>query len=371
MISFLKRIYQILRQLDLIVYYIYYATHHKVMNRQVLFLSQSRSRLDGNFEFIASAIRDDYLIETALGEVHDRKLLAYKMAVSHYIIVDDFCPIIYPIPLRHKTQLIQVWHALGAFKTVGYARKGNSDDRYSLTHRNYSHAIVSSPAIVKDYALAFHMKPKKILPIGIPRSDVFFHDDQKAAIRASLYEEFPLLKGKKVILFAPTFRGNNVYNGYYDYNHIHFKHLQEALGDDYVCIIKMHPFVQNHMKEILDPHFFIDLSSRREINDLLMVTDILITDYSSVIFEAALLPIKTIFFAYDLEEYIASRDFFYPYSSYTYGPVVKNEEDLITAIREGTIDEKKKAAFIDYFMSSCDGHATTRFVHTLLGGQDL
>lgn len=368
MLSFLKRIFQILRQIDLIVYYLYDRLHHKINERQVLFLSPSRTELTGNFAFIYEAIKDDYKVETALGEIKDRRHLAYMMATSRYIIVDDFTPMIYPIPLSHRTKLIQVWHALGAFKTVGYARKGRNEDKYSLTHRNYTCAIVSSPAIVKDYALAFHMKKSKVLPIGIPRSDVFFDEAKKAKIKEDLYLEYPLLKGKKVVLFAPTFRGNNIYNAYYDYSKISFKKLEQALGEDYVCIIKMHPFIKDLPKEELDPKFFIDLSSRREINDLLMITDVLITDYSSVIFEAALLPIKTIFFTYDLQDYMASRDFFYPFYKYTYGPVVNNEQDLIKAIKEGTIDEEKRREFVSYFMSACDGNATRRFVNTVLGG---
>lgn len=368
MISFAKRIYQIIRVLDMILYYTYYRMKYPITKRQVLFLSLSRTQLDGNFAFIYEAIKDSYVIKTALGAIDDRRALAKTMAQSEYILVDDFCPIIYPIPLRHKTKLIQVWHALGAFKTVGYARKNTKEDRYSLTHRNYSYAIVSSPAIVADYALAFHMKKDKVLPIGVPRSDVFFDEEKKQRIRAELYQEYPMLKGKKVILFAPTFRGNNIHCAYYDYKALSFKKMQETLGDEYVCIIKMHPFIHDMPQEELDPNFFINLSGRREINDLLMITDILITDYSSVIFEAALLPIKTIFFAYDLEAYISSRDFFYPYEKYTYGPVVRDEDSLLQMILHGQVDQKKKQAFIHYFMSSCDGYSTKRFVHTLLGG---
>jgi CDP-ribitol ribitolphosphotransferase len=130
----------------------------------------------------------------------------------------------------------------------------------------------------------------------------------------------------------------------------------------------MHPFIKKRPTQKLDPTFFIDLSDRREINDLLMITDVLITDYSSVIFEAALLPITTIFFTFDLQSYIESRDFFYPFTKYTYGPVVNNEEDLIKAIKAGKIDEEKRQKFVSYFMSACDGNATQRFVNTVLGG---
>ena len=76
MLSFLKRIFQILRQIDLIVYYLYDRLHHKINERQVLFLSPSRTELNGNFAFIYEAIKDDYKVETALGEIKDRRHLA-------------------------------------------------------------------------------------------------------------------------------------------------------------------------------------------------------------------------------------------------------------------------------------------------------
>jgi CDP-ribitol ribitolphosphotransferase len=97
-----------------------------------------------------------------------------------------------------------------------------------------------------------------------------------------------------------------------------------------------------------------------------MITDILITDYSSVIFEAALLPIKTIFFIYDLENYIADRDFFYPFEKYTYGPVAFTQEEMIDAILYGAVNEEKKKEFVDYFINACDGYSSKRFVETLM-----
>lgn len=364
--SFLKMIFQILRRFDLILYYRYYRRTHAVVENQVLFYSESREDLSGNFYYIYEAIKNDYLVKTVLkGSTLTKKQRAYLMATSHYILVDDFAPAIYPIPLRKQTRLIQVWHALGAFKTVGFARRNNKD-RFSMTHRNYTDAIVSSPSIINDYAKAYRMDPKKIQALGIPRTDVFFDEAYKEKTRDELYERYPMLKEKKVILFAPTFRGGNIHNAYYDYDQINFEGLKEELGDDYFCIIKMHPFIKQNVPCSLDPSFYLDLSKEREINDLLFITDILITDYSSVIFEASLLKIPTLFFAYDLEEYITQRDFFYSYDHYTYGPVVKNQEELIQAIQNCTIDEKKLNDFIKTFTISCDGHSTQRFIETLL-----
>lgn len=367
--SIIKMMLQIIRRLDYIILYKFYCLKYKENNNMVLFLSDSRESLTGNFYYIHEAIKNDYFIKTHFYKntkmKHDKKSICRDMAMSKFILVDDFYPLIYPIPLRKTTKLIQVWHALGAFKTVGYARKGNND-KFSMTHRNYTDAIVSSEDIRIDYAKAFRMNIDRIHSIGIPRTDVFFNESYKQQIKERLYNEYPILKNKKVILFAPTFRGNNIHNAYYDYDKISFDSMRKDLKDDFVCIFKMHPFVKNKPKEILESDFYLDLSDVREINDLLFITDILITDYSSVIFEAALLNIKTIFFAYDLNDYISKRDFFYPYETYTYGPVVKNEDELLEAIHNIDIDNIKLEQFKTRFISSCDGSSTERFVNILL-----
>lgn len=370
--SYIKMVLQVLRRLDYILIYIWYRMRYGITPRQVLFLSDSRNTMTGNFNFIEKALDESYIIKKHLYESslmkHDKKSICKDMATSQYILIDDFYPIIYPIPLRKQTKLIQVWHAVGAFKTVGFARKQNHD-RFSMTHRHYTDTIVSSESIRKDYAKAFRMDIQDVHSYGIPRTDIFFDKDYKKQIKKDLYDKYPMLKGKKVILFAPTFRGNDIHKAYYDFSQIHFSSLQQSLGEDYVCIIKLHPFIKNKYQETLDPQFYIDLTSMREINDLLFITDILITDYSSVIFEASLLDIQTIFFAYDLQEYIQARDFFYSYEEYTYGPVVKNQKELEKAILNPNDYSQKKEKFQKKFMSSCDGKSTKRFVEQLLGGK--
>lgn len=369
MISFFKMILQVIRRLDYIILYCYYCCRYSYVDNQVLFLSDSRETMTGNFYYIYEYIKNDYLIKKHLykssEKKHNKKSLCKDMAQSHYILVDDFYPLIYPIPLRKETKLIQVWHAMGAFKTVGFARRKNHD-RFSMTHRNYTDTIVSSESIRKDYANAFRMKIEDVHSIGIPRSDVFFDLTYIQNKKEELYKKYPLLREKKVILFAPTFRGNNVHNGYYDYQQIDFHKMRECLSEEYVCIIKMHPFINNKPHQELARDFYLDLTSEREINDLLFVTDILITDYSSVIFEASLLNINTIFFVYDLEDYTHSRDFFYAFDTYTYGLTVKNNDDLIQAIKHVKLNLDKLNEFKEKFVSNCDGHSTERFVNLLL-----
>lgn len=365
--SFVKMILQIARRIDYITIYMICRVFCSVDMKKVLFLSDSRKDLSGNFAFLYDEIKEEYKIKSFLQDTDKGSKWNFckELAKAKYIFVDDFYPLIYPIPLRKETELIQVWHAVGAFKTVGFARKQNND-RFSMTHRNYTGTIVSSEAIRKDYAKAFRMDLEQVHSTGVPRTDIFWKQDYVDKKKEELYEKYPMLQDKKVILFAPTFRGNNVNQAYYDWSRLDFEAFQNKFSEEYVCIVKMHPFVKNKCKQKLDPNFYLDLTSEREINDLLLVTDTLITDYSSVIFEAALLDIHVIFFAYDLEEYIAERDFFYPYESYTFGPVAKTQEELELAISQKSDYREKKKKFVTYFMGSCDGCSTKRVVETFL-----
>ena len=102
------------------------------------------------------------------------------------------------------------------------------------------------------------------------------------------------------------------------------------------------------------------------INDLLFVTDILITDYSSVCFEASLLNKPMIFFAYDLEEYIASRDFYYPYESFVPGPIARSTGEILEIIQNDNFDIEKLQEFKNTFFDHFDGKSTERVVDQLM-----
>jgi CDP-ribitol ribitolphosphotransferase len=111
--------------------------------------------------------------------------------------------------------------------------------------------------------------------------------------------------------------------------------------------------------------FFYDVSSYREINDLLLVTDILITDYSSVCFEYALLKKQMIFFSPDLAEYMSSRNFYYDYLDFIPGSFATNTNELISQIKDQKIDIKRIDDFVHFFFDDLDGKSSERFVEYL------
>ena len=353
----------------------------KQEDNEVLFLSDSRNEFSGNFEFVRKEIesrnkynitgifKDDFKSKKKKSIKEKYKILK-AMCKAKYIFVDDFYPNVYTIKFKKGKELIQLWHAMGAYKTVGYARVGKpgGPKGYSYTHRNYTGCIVSGEGIVEDYANAFGITKDKVHALGIPRTDIFFDDEYKENITNEIYSKYPILKDKKVIMFAPTFRGNGKNTAYYDYSWIDFKRLKEEFSDEYICIIKMHPFIGNKPDyDIENDDFYLDLSKDREINDLLFITDLLITDYSSVIYEYSFFKKPIIFYTPDFDGYVASRSFFYDFDKYNYGVRANNMDELISAIRTNKLDIEKIKAFDDYFCGACDGHATKRVVDYFLG----
>ncbi|MDE6125155.1 MAG: CDP-glycerol glycerophosphotransferase family protein, partial [Eubacterium sp.] len=298
-------------------------------------------------------------------DMPDDKTVAYEMATSKFILVDDFEPIVYVLKLRENQHLVQVWHAMGAFKKFGYSRK--SAEKNSLTHKNYTEAIVSSPEISAVYAQAFGIDESRIKPVGVPRTDMLFDEEYKAKTIARLYEKEPRLKDKKICLFAPTFRGSNVHDAYYPNEFLHIEKLLNELGDDWAVIVKYHPFIKNppEIPETVKNSVF-DFGDEREINDILFITDVLVTDYSSVIFENAILNNPLVLYAPDLEEYDGERGFYFEYNAYSCGQIVERESDLAMAIRNAGSDNEKMEEFRKRFVSLCDGNSCRRFAEEIL-----
>lgn len=343
----------------------------------ILFVSSRRTDLTGNIAYVNEVLqeRDTKVLfwlvpgKTKFMTYKNFCLLAYKLARSKVIVVDDFTPVLNEVwAMKHRI-LIQLWHACGAFKTFGFTRVGKDGgpNQTSTNHRYYNYAIVSSSEICRFYAEGFGIDEKNVKPLGVPRTDDFFKEEYKKEIKQKLYEMYPQLQGKKIIMFAPTFRGNGAGSAYYPARQFDVKRLAECLGDDYVIIIKHHPFVtEPHPVDSSVKSRVLDLSAESEINDLLFITDLLITDYSSVIFEASLLDIPMLFYAFDLEDYVAMRDFYYPFKSFVPGKIVRNMDQIEAAIEAKDYEAEKVERFKHRFFDDLDGKSSERVAEFIL-----
>ena len=364
-------ILQKMRAIKDIIIFDFFKILKKMDRKRILFYAVSRNSLSGNLQFIYDKIdksKFDVIVITEKDQKSRTKILK-EIAISKIIIIDDYAKIFYPLTMRKQAKFIQVWHSTGAFKRMGFARMGKQGSTISssLTHKNYTDVIVSSEFVRKNFAEAFGISIEKIHALGVARTDIFFDKNYIETKKAEIIKKFPVLTKKKLILFAPTFRGDTREKAYYPSDYIDIKSLYDNFNDEYVLGIKMHPFIKDAIeipKQYND--FVIDFSSEREINDLLFVTDTLITDYSSVIFEYALLDKKIIFYAPDLESYTNSRDFFYEYSNYLYGDLARNFDELIKCIKSVAIEKKASDEFKEKFLSACDGNSSQRVVDNLI-----
>lgn len=346
----------------------------------ILFVSSRRTDLTGNIAYVNKVLQEKnakvlfWLVPGKTKYMTYRAMcsLAYKLARSKVVVVDDFTPILNEVWAMDSRVLIQLWHACGAFKTFGFTRVGKDGgpNQTSTNHRYYNYAIVSSSEICRFYAEGFGIDEKNVKALGVPRTDDFFNQEHMQRIREKIYEQYPQLQEKKIILFAPTFRGNGAGSAYFPVEKFNVKDLLEKLGDEYMVIIKHHPFVEKkHPVDESVKDRVLDLSGESEINDLLFITDLLITDYSSVIFEASILDIPMLFYAFDLEDYVVNRDFYYPFKNFVPGKIVRNMDQITNAILESDYELHKVKAFKHRFFDDLDGKSSQRvadFIMNLL-----
>lgn len=373
----MEKIYPFLQKaskiIQIIIYKVFVHTL-KCHERRILIASNTKDKLYGNLSYIYEELQKyDYDIKVLLlnkaklwDKIRYNLKLLYYVATSKYILIDDFFPLMYVLKIRKGSKLIQVWHALGAYKKVGYSRK-DIGHATSLTHKNYTDTIVSADAVVENYAEAFGIGKERVHALGIPRTDMFFDEEKIKKIKKAIYEKYDILKDKKVILFAPTFRGSGRKSAYYPEDYINLDTIYEKLNANDVFVIKLHPFTKN--KIVINKKYqdkIIDLTNYGDINELLLVTDLLITDYSSVIFEYAFMEKPVIFYVPDLEEYNHSRSFYYDYNEYVYGTLAKNQEELLKKMENAMVDNVKLKAFKEKFLNRCDGKSSKRFVEELI-----
>lgn len=364
-----------IRNLLFIIFY-YFFTLLPLNNSKIFFTSESRSKISGNLVYIYEELLTRSLSLDVVFDFRDKKTtkpstlkfirLAYHCATSKFIIIDDFYAKLYKLRIRKKANFMQVWHAVGAFKQFGYARVGLPDgyQKNAYNHKNYSQVIVNSRNIVDIYAKSFGVSTDKILPLGVARTDFFFNTSLMKRAETNFYNSYPQLQNKKIIMFAPTFRGGGQMKAFYPMEWIDLATIYHHIKNtNYIFAFKFHPYVKE--KVDIPPHmtdYFIDLSEYREINDLLVVSQVLITDYSSTIFEYALLGRKLLFFAPDLAEYDMNRSFYFDYRTFVPG----NIHQKIGSLIKDAIDENFSSELINEFSNKFfdykDGKSSKRAV---------
>ncbi|MBC2375824.1 glycosyl transferase family 2 [Listeria welshimeri] len=345
-----------------------------VSKNNVLLVSNKISKLDATFMPIYQTIKQKHPEKSVKAymkmqpeENHAMYYLTYfwNLGRAKYVFLDDYYYQLYSIRMRKNAEVIQLWHAAGAFKRFGHSSLGFKDsislDFETKAHQNYTTSVISSSDLKPIYAEAFHMDETKIEAFGLPRLWKLFDQDYKEFRLDYFQKMYPLLKGKKVITYAPTFRGNSEERKSFQLE-LDLREMKKSLGEEYVVVIKLHPLVSVETQVPEDLADFVLDFSGIEMNDVLIVTDILITDYSSVIYDYSILNRPIIFYAYDLDAYSLERNFYQDYLKFVPGPVVSTTEETIKVIQENQIMTGKLQDFADKAFEYRDGNAAARII---------
>ncbi len=297
----------------------------------------------------------------------------FLLASSRVVVVDDYFFPMYVIRPRRGTVRVQVWHAAGAFKKFGYSvldHTFGADEafvRRVAIHSNYSLALVSSMSVAPHYAEAFR-QPLTIFAsrYGIPRTDLFADAGRRDRALARIRDRYGLPDGRRVVLYAPTFRGETVAAARYD-DTLDLRVMRDVLGDDHVVLLRLHPFVRRALDVPADlASFAVDASDDPDLNELMLVSDVLVTDFSSAIYEFALLGRPIVFLAPDDEAYRRERGFYLAVPDDLPGPMFATTREAALAIRADAFDLDRVRAFAARSFDVVDGGATRRLVDEVL-----
>lgn len=230
------------------------------------------------------------------------------------------------------------------------------------THAQYNLVCVSGENLRSIYADAFDVNYNKVKALGCPRTDDYFNKHLITKTKRKIYFRHPSLIGKSVLVYAPTFRDVGCDRSEF-HPELDFDRLSKDLLPNQVLLICPHPVMKNDIlpKKYKNIRVMRDFST----NDYMLISDMLITDYSSVIFEYALLRKPIAFFCYDLPTY--DRGFYLNYPEDLPGDVYTNQEELTDYLThpEKHILTNKMNSFVDKYMSACDGHSCERIANLI------
>ncbi|MBY7701401.1 CDP-glycerol glycerophosphotransferase family protein [Vibrio harveyi] len=273
----------------------------------------------------------------------------YYLATSEFRV--DNCQESYLLKPKPESIYLQTWHGTPLKKIA----QDIEDNRFSRIKKDWfkdanswSYLLSSSDNIASKLSNAFSISRDRVLEIGYPRNDLFFSCSNEKM--QEIKNELGLPKRKKVILYAPTFRDGN---SKFDLN-LDLDVLNKKLGNDYIFLIRMHSNIKRSSMLSYEKNI-IDVSNYHDVQNLMLISDVLVTDYSSLFFDYAILKRKMIFYAYDLEEYESvCRGFYYNYKEFVPGDLVYNQNELIDSIFDESFDLQRVIDFNREFNPNSD-----------------
>lgn len=261
---------------------------------------------------------------------------------------------------KDKTVFLNTWHCVPT-NYMGNAVNGRKDFNWKKTNYVCISGEFERAIVIKD-CLA---NPNSLIKCGLPRNDVLFHVTEEMKI--NIKNKLGINQNKKVILYAPTWRDSNDLGKDYQLNPpINWDKWRADLGNDYILLLRTHAYTTK-LSGVTFDGFILDCCNYPEVNDLLIIADILVSDYSSIIFDYSILERPIICFGYDYDEYVKKRGFYFDLNKEFPSGIIRNDEDVLKLLKNMDYKlqcdktKKMKQKFIMY-----GGNATKTCIELLL-----
>lgn len=312
--------------------YEYMQQHYPQLNYIWVFLKPENNVVPGNATKVKKGSKEYYeAYSRAKYWVSNARLPLYLNKKDNQTYIQTW----HGTPLKRLANDMKVVRMPGTttanYKKNFYAEASRWD--YLVSPNRYSSDI---------FKTAFWMDEDRIWEIGYPRNDVLVNRQHDTEYLAQIRRDLNLPEGKKVIMYAPTWRDDEfVKKGQYLFDlKINLANLQKELGDDYVILLRMHYLIANALDLNGFDDFAIDVSNYNDISELYLISDALITDYSSVMFDFGILKRPQFFFAYDIEKYDKGlRGFYMDYMNDLPGEIITDEFKLAEELKQ--LDQHK------------------------------
>ena len=355
--------------LTLILAFFYpFSLLQKVNKNKIVFISLESKTLTRDFKIINDALMEtkQYVLAYHLFEYEPglKSQLSYVIAcikqlfvinASHLVLLDFNNFVVSKFKRRRGVKALQLWHATGAIKQFG----NNVKRDYKI--KNYDYTIVNSDFFVETFSQAFNIKKENVKVTGIPETDQLFNHDHVSHNENYLYQKYPQLECKTIVTYAPTFRGRFAVG--FNEIEIDLDLIQKSLGSNYAIIYKPHPLIRHSKYENNKNIIYMPNES---INKVFAITDILVSDYSAIIYDYMVTEKPMIAYVPDLAEYSVKPGVLFDYESEFPGAISKDNQSLIDEIKLLNTDlskqskQSKQSRLYDKIFKYKDGKSTQR-----------
>lgn len=339
---------------------------------KVVFLSRQSSRPSLDFVLLRDALlQADPTLEIVMITKQLEKNLTsmlrfgwyslvsmYHLATSSVCVLDTYWPVVSLLTHKESLTVIQMWHAIGKLKQSGYQTldkgygRGKAMAELMNMHKGYDVVIAGGRAMNDYYCASFGVQEDQLYNIGLPRIDYLLENRQRN--RSLLEKRYPEFRGKTVVLYVPTFRRGTAA----DYSEL----VNCFLEEQYALIVKPHPYQVMADPERLAPYRCGKLSTMQALN----ACDIVITDYSAISLEAAVLCKPIYFYLFDYQNYLRNNGVnINPYIEMP-DNVYEDPAALVKAIKNGTYNMDSLLAFRKRYLPEHLGESTTRLTKLIL-----